>query len=147
MSDFVHLRLHSEYSLVDGLVRVGPLVERVADLGMGAVALTDLCNFYGLVKFSKAAFAAGVKPIFGADLLVVDREDEDDTSALTLLVMDGTGYRNLTELISLAYTRGQRLAVPRVTRAWLDAHAEGLIALSAGATGDVGRALDRKSVV
>jgi len=141
MTEFVHLRLHSEYSLVDGLVRVGPLVKRVAELGMGAVALTDLCNFYGLVKFSKAAFAAGIKPVFGADLLVVDREDQDETSALSLLVMDGTGYRNLTELISLAYTQGQRLGIPRVTRAWLDAHAEGLIALSAGAAGDVGRAL------
>ncbi|KGE04491.1 DNA polymerase III subunit alpha [Pseudohaliea rubra] len=141
MSDFVHLRLHSEYSLVDGLVRVKPLVKRVAELGMGAVALTDLCNFFGLVKFSKAAFAAGVKPIFGADLLVVDREDQDDTSTLTLLVMDAIGYRNLTELISRAYTRGQRLGVPRVTRAWLDQYSEGLIALSAGAAGDVGRAL------
>jgi DNA polymerase-3 subunit alpha len=59
MTDFVHLRLHTEFSLVDGLVRIKPLVARVAELGMPAVAVTDLCNFYGLIKFRKAAFAAG----------------------------------------------------------------------------------------
>jgi DNA polymerase-3 subunit alpha len=141
LSEFIHLRVHSEYSLVDGLVRVKELVKRTAELGMPAVALTDLCNFYGLVKFSKAAFDAGIKPIFGADLLVVDEAGAEDAFPLTLLVMDDTGYRNLTKLISLAYTRGQRLGEPRVTRSWLDEHAEGLIALSCGAAGDLGRAL------
>ena len=77
MTDFVHLRLHTEYSVVDGLVRIKPLVRRVEELGMAAVAVTDVCNFYGLVKFHKAAFDAGVKPIFGADLRVVEAEDPE----------------------------------------------------------------------
>ena len=75
MTDFVHLRLHTEYSLVDGLVRVKPLVERVASLGMPAVAITDVSNFYGLIKMYKAAFGAGVQPIFGVDLRVLDADD------------------------------------------------------------------------
>ena len=73
---FVHLRLHSEYSLVDGLVRIKPLVKKIADLAMPAVALTDFNNFFGAVKFYKAAQAAGVKPILGADLLVLEARME-----------------------------------------------------------------------
>jgi len=140
--EFVHLRLHTEYSLVDGLVRIKPLVKQVAARGMPAVAVTDLCNFYGLVKFSKAAFAAGIKPVFGADLLVVDDPGVDEEAGvLVLLVMNAEGYRNLTRLISRAYTEGQRLGQPRVARSWLEGHTEGLIALSGGAAGDLGRAL------
>src|SRR6056297_2029856 len=141
MTDFVHLRLHTEYSLVDGLVRIKPLVQRTAELGMGAVAITDLCNFYGLVKFSKAAYAAGIKPIFGAELAVVDSHDAEEAFPLVLLVASETGYRNLTRLISVAYTEGQHLGMPRVNREWLGQYSEGLIALSGGARGDIGRAL------
>ncbi|MEP6391749.1 MAG: DNA polymerase III subunit alpha [Halioglobus sp.] len=141
MSDFVHLRLHTEYSIVDGLLRIKPLVERVADLGMPAVAMTDVCNFYGLVKMHKAAFAAGVKPIFGVDLNVKQADDPDRAYPLCLLAMNQAGYRNLTELISQAYTEGQQLGVPYVEREWLEQHSEGVIALSAGAAGDVGQAL------
>ncbi|MFU8765359.1 MAG: PHP domain-containing protein, partial [Haliea sp.] len=85
MTDFVHLRLHTEYSLVDGLVRVKPLVERVAALGMAAVAVTDVCNFYALVKVYKAAFSAGVKPIFGVDLRILDEDDPERAYPLCLL--------------------------------------------------------------
>ncbi|MEP4484130.1 MAG: DNA polymerase III subunit alpha [Halioglobus sp.] len=141
MSEFVHLRLHTEYSIVDGLLRIKPLVERVADLGMPAVAMTDVCNFYGLVKMHKAAFAAGVKPIFGVDLNVKQADDPDRAYPLCLLAMNQAGYRNLTELISQAYTEGQQLGVPYVEREWLEQHSEGVIALSAGAAGDVGQAL------
>ena len=141
MTAFVHLRLHTEYSLVDGLVRVKPLVDRVAALGMPAVAVTDVCNFYGLVKVYKAAFSAGVQPIFGADLHIVDDGDPERAWPLCLLAMDQRGYRHLMQLISRAYTEGQHLGVPRVHRAWLRACAGGLIALSAGAAGDVGQAL------
>ena len=81
---FVHLRLHSEYSLVDGLVRIKPLVKKIADLAMPAVALTDFNNFFGAVKFYKAAQAAGVKPILGADLLVLDESGEGSPTQLVL---------------------------------------------------------------
>jgi len=141
MTDFVHLRLHTEYSLVDGLVRIKPLVKQVAALGMPAVAVTDACNFYGLIKFRKAAFAAGVQPIFGVDLRVMEADDPERAYPLCLLAMNREGYHNLTLLISRAYMHGQHLGIPYVRRAWLEEAAEGVIALSCGAAGDVGQAL------
>ncbi|MCB2068694.1 MAG: PHP domain-containing protein, partial [Ottowia sp.] len=141
MTEFVHLRLHTEYSLVDGLVRVKPLIQRVAELGMPAVAVTDVCNFYGLIKIYKTATAAGVQPIFGVDLQVMEGDDPDRTWPLCLLAMDVDGYRNLTLLISRAYTEGQHLGMPYVRKEWLADCARGVIALSAGAAGEVGQAL------
>ncbi|MFT4517821.1 MAG: DNA polymerase-3 subunit alpha [Halioglobus sp.] len=141
MTDFVHLRLHSEYSLVDGLVRIKPLMKRVAELGMPAVAITDVTNFYGLIKSQKAAFSAGVQPIYGVDLRVIEDDDPDRHYPLCLLAMDQTGYHNLTLLISRAFTEGQQLGVPYVQKAWLEELSDGVIALSAGAAGDVGQAL------
>ncbi|MGK0500726.1 MAG: DNA polymerase-3 subunit alpha [Oceanicoccus sp.] len=140
-TDFVHLRLHSEFSLVDGLVRIKPLVKRVAELGMPAVALTDHNNFYALIKFYKAAIAAGVKPIFGSDFNVMDDDDETHVSKLCLLAQNDKGYRNLTELISRAFQHGQHLGEPYIRRSWLAEYADGLIALSGGRDGDIGQAL------
>ncbi len=141
MTEFVHLRLHTEYSLVDGLVRIKPLVNRVAELGMPAVAVTDACNFYALIKFHKAAVSAGVKPVFGVDLRVMDDDDPERAWPLCLLAMDNQGYHNLKLLISRAYTQGQRLGVPHVQKDWLAECAQGLIGLSAGAAGEIGQAL------
>jgi DNA polymerase III subunit alpha len=141
MTEFVHLRLHTEFSLVDGLARIKPLVARVAELGMPAVAVTDVCNFYGLIKFRKAAFAAGVQPIFGVDLRVMETDDPERSFPLCLLAMNQVGYHNLTLLISRAYTQGQHLGVPYVSKSWLEVAADGVIALSAGSAGDVGQAL------
>ncbi|MEL7045645.1 MAG: PHP domain-containing protein, partial [Pseudomonadota bacterium] len=141
MTEFVHLRVHSEYSLSDGLVRPKALAARCAELGMPAVALTDVCNFYGLVKFHKAAVGAGVKPIFGADLHIVDGPDDGDSHLLTLLVMNDVGYGNLTRLISRAYREGQGVEGARVLRSWLDGAVDGLLALSGGLAGEVGKAL------
>ena len=148
MTDFVHLRLHTEYSLVDGLVRIKPLISRVAELGMPAVAVTDVCNFYGLVKVYKTAFAGGVQPIVGCDLMVMDGDDPERAWPICLLVMNQTGYHNLTLLISRAYTEGQHLGMPYVSKSWLQECSEGLIALSAGAAGEVGQALvgDKQSL-
>ncbi|QFU76676.1 DNA polymerase III subunit alpha [Halioglobus maricola] len=141
MTSFVHLRLHSEYSIVDGLVRLKPLMKRVEELGMPAVAVTDFTNFYGLVKAYKAAFGAGIQPIFGSDLRVMESDDPEKSYPLCLLAMNEAGYKNLTLLISKAYTDGQYLGEPYVSKAWLEECAEGLIALSAGAAGEVGKAL------
>jgi DNA polymerase III subunit alpha len=141
MTQFVHLRLHTEYSLVDGLVRIKPLIKRVSELGMPAVGVTDVSNFYGLIKAHKAAFSAGVKPVFGVDLRVIDEDDPEKAYPLCLLAMNEAGYHNLTLLISRAYTDGQQLGVPHVETAWLKECAEGVIALSCGAMGDVGQAL------
>ncbi len=140
-NEFVHLRLHSEYSLVDGLVRIKPLTKKVAEIGMPAVALTDFNNFFGLVKFYKAAQAVGVKPILGADLLVLDEDGEGNPTQLVLLVADEQGYKNLTRLISKAYQAGQRQGIPYIRRSWLAEFSAGLIALSGGRYGEIGMAL------
>ncbi len=138
---FVHLRLHSEFSLIDGLVRIKPLVKAAAASGMPAVALTDHSNFYALIKFYKAAIGAGIKPIFGSDFHVMDDNDESQVSKLCLLAQNDQGYRNLTLLISKAYQDGQHLGIPYLKRSWLAQYAEGLIALSGGRQGEVGQAL------
>ncbi len=138
---FVHLHLHSEYSLVDGLVRVKPLIKAVAANRMPAVAVTDQSNLFALVRFYKAAVAAGVKPIAGTDLWLHNADDPTRPHRLVLLVQDIQGYRNLTRLLSRAYREGQHLGVPQVDRSWLTEASGGLIALSGGPEGDVARAL------
>ncbi|MCK9469535.1 MAG: DNA polymerase III subunit alpha [Porticoccaceae bacterium] len=137
--DFIHLRVHTEYSLVDGIVRIKPLIKAVASMGMPAVAVTDVCNFFALVKFYQSAVGGGIKPICGADLQIVD--DEGQQTLITLLVQNNTGYRNLTSLISRAYLEGQVQGRPTVRREWISEYAEGLIALSGGRLGDIGQAL------
>jgi DNA polymerase-3 subunit alpha len=138
---FVHLRVHSEYSLVDGLVRVSDLCKAVATLEMPACALTDLNNFFALIKFYKTAIGAGIKPIFGVDVHVRDEEDDDHVFTLCLLAQNEAGYRNLIELVSRAWQEGQHLGAAYVRRAWVEACADGVIALSGGREGDIGHAL------
>jgi DNA polymerase-3 subunit alpha len=138
---FVHLDVHTEYSLVDSVVRVKPLVARVVEAGMPAVAMTDQSNLFALVRFYQAAMAAGIKPIAGVDLWVRNPEDESQPDRLILLVKDTQGYRNLTRLVSLGYRQGQYLGRPQVETDWVVQHAGGLIALSGGHLGNVGRAI------
>lgn len=137
-ADFVHLKLHTEYSIVDGLVRIKPLIKATAEMGMPAVAITDQTNLFGLIKFYTAAMSAGLKPICGCDLLVENPERPDRHSVVTLLVRNAEGYRNLTELISRAYTEKTAAGTPWVRRSWVAEHAGGLIALSGGMRGEVG---------
>ncbi|NIL93050.1 MAG: DNA polymerase III subunit alpha [Woeseiaceae bacterium] len=139
---FVHLHLHTEYSLVDSTVRISQLMQRAADDGMAAIALTDLNNLFGMVKFYRAAVAAGIKPIIGADIRVANEDDESRPWHLVLLCQGETGYRNLSRLLTRAYLEGQRRGVPLVQREWLTSSScENLIALSGGLHGDVGHAL------
>jgi DNA polymerase-3 subunit alpha len=139
---FVHLHVHSEYSLVDSTVRIPELIERCAEYGMPAVALTDRNNLFGLVKFYGKAMAAGLKPIVGADVDLYNDDEPDRPHTLILLVQNLAGYRNLARLLSRAYLEGQRRGQPLVHREWLDGDAAvGLIALSGGRRGDVGQAL------
>ncbi|MGJ7459554.1 DNA polymerase III subunit alpha [Halomonas sp. MA07-2] len=138
---FVHLRVHTEYSLVDGLVRLKPLVKAAAGQGMPALAVTDEANLFGLVKFYKGAQGAGLKPIIGADLWLTNPHDEGHPYRLTLLAMNDVGYRNLTELISRGWMEGQRLGHAELKRDWVLAQSEGLIALSGGRDGEIGRHL------
>ena len=141
-AEFVHLHVHSEYSLVDGVARIKPLVQRVAELEMPAVALTDQSNMFALVRFYKAAMAAGVKPICGVDAWVRNPDNANQPDRLVLLAQGGQGYRNLTELVSRSYREGQRVGRAMMDPDWFTAQStSGLIALSGGREGDVGRAL------
>ncbi|HKZ73830.1 MAG TPA: DNA polymerase III subunit alpha [Steroidobacteraceae bacterium] len=139
---FVHLRLHTEYSLVDSVIRVAELIDAVAEREMPAVALTDECNLFALVKFYGAAMQRGVKPIVGVDLLVRESGERVAPTRIALLCESEAGYRNMTRLVSRAYIEGQQRSRPLIERAWLTPEtARGLVALSCGTDGDVGRAL------
>ncbi|MBN1006376.1 DNA polymerase III subunit alpha [Amphritea pacifica] len=141
---FVHLRLHTEYSLVDGLVRIKELVSVAKDQQIPAIAITDQVNLFALVKFFKATTGAGIKPIFGADIWIENETDPEATPhRMTLLAMNEKGYRNLMELISLAYEKGQNIQPERalLKKSWIAERAEGVIALSGAKDGEVGRAL------
>ena len=104
---FVHLRLHTEYSLVDGIVRVPRLMQAVAGAGMPAVALTDHGNLFAMVKFHREAERAGVKPLIGADLWIEGDSERAEPALITLLAKDQPGFRNLTRLVSRSYLEGQ----------------------------------------
>jgi len=138
---FVHLRLHTEFSLVDGLVRIKPLIKRLSELNMPAVAVTDHCNLFALVKFYKAAINQGVKPISGADVLVFNADEPVNPHRLTLLVKDRSGLVTLMELLSQAYQKGQHQGMPILMPDWLSKNNRGLIALSGAMQGDIGKAL------
>ncbi|EAR54391.1 DNA polymerase III subunit alpha [Photobacterium sp. SKA34] len=138
---FIHLRVHSDYSMIDGLAKVKPIVKKASELGMPALAMTDFTNLCGLVKFYFAAHDAGIKPIIGADFKVQSAEMGDELFELTLLAANNEGYKNLTLLISEAYQRGHVQHQPVIDKEWLVNHREGLIILSGGKNGDVGKAL------
>ena len=138
---FIHLRVHSEYSLANGVVRVKPLVNACAATGMPAVAITDQCNLFAMVKFYKAAMAAGVKPLIGVDLWVHNEADPHLPGRVVLLCQNREGYLNLTRLISRSYIEGQERGVATIHKEWLQGASAGLIALSGGKGGDIGQAL------
>jgi DNA polymerase-3 subunit alpha len=138
---FVHLRLHSEYSVVDGIVRVDDAVAAAAADGMPALALTDLSNLFGMVKFYKAARGAGVKPIVGCDIWLTNEADRDKPFRLLLLVQNHAGYLRLCDLLTRAYRSNQYRGRAEIRREWFEAGTEGLIALSGAHHGDVGQAL------
>ncbi len=139
MSRFIHLHIHSEFSLIDGLVRIKPLITAMQTAQMPACAITDFSNLCALVQFYKAANNAGIKPIVGADIMI-DNGNESP-SRLVLLCQNIQGYINLSELISLSYLEGLKKDIPHVHREWFNQRNEGLIALSAGRLGDIGQAL------
>lgn len=139
---FVHLRLHSEYSVTDGIVRVGDAVKRAAADGQAALALTDLSNLFGLVKFYSAARGKGVKPIAGADVWIANPDSPDDPYRLLLLAKNKQGYLQLSELLTKAFVQEDRHEKAEIRREWFaSVGCDGLIALSGAHLGDVGEAL------
>ena len=136
---FVHLRLHSEYSIVDGTVRIDEAVAAAIADAMPALALTDLGNAFGLVKFYKAARAAGVKPLFGCDVWLTHDAERDPPFRALLLAQSRAGYLRLAEWLTRAYRTNQHRGRAELRREWFDEGTEGLIALSGARDGDVGQ--------
>ena len=138
---FVHLRVHTEFSLADGIVRTDDLVSAASRLGMPAVAVTDLANLFGVVKFYQAACAAGVKPIIGSDVWLENPADPHKPHRLVLLCRNTDGYRYLCRLLTRAYVEGQHSGRPCLSKTWFEGPLPGLIALSGAHEGDIGQAL------
>jgi DNA polymerase-3 subunit alpha len=139
---FIHLRLHTEYSVADGLVRVDEAVKRARESGMPALGLSDLSNTFGWVKFYRAARGAGIKPIFGCDVWVSNATDRNRPSRLLLLVQHREGYRRLCALLTRAYLENLYRGRAEVDPAWLaEEGSDGLLALSGGDSGNVAQAI------
>ena len=145
-SPFIHLRVHSDYSMMDGLNKVKPILSKVAELEMPAVAITDQMNMCGLVKFYSEAHSRGIKPIIGTDFWVTNEVFGDEPFRLTLLAMNNEGYKNITVLISKAYLRGHLSHRAVIDQEWLAEHSEGIIVLSGGLHGDVGVGLTKNNI-
>ncbi|WBF65727.1 MAG: DNA polymerase III subunit alpha [Candidatus Kinetoplastibacterium crithidii] len=142
---FINLRVHSEFSIADGLIRVRDLVDNVIKLQQPAVALTDMSNLFGILKFYKYARASGIKPIIGCDLWLSNDEDLDDPFRILILVCNEVGYLNLCEIITKSYLINQRNNRPEIRKEWLFSK-KGLIVLSGGINGDIGYAIKRGKI-
>jgi DNA polymerase III subunit alpha len=144
LNQFVHLRLHTEYSLLDGIVRVPELMTAVAAAGMAAVALTDQSNLFAMVKFYKEALSAGIKPLIGVDAWIREPGERVAPSRAVFLCQNLMGYRHLTQLVTRSYLEGQQRGAPMLERGWLQREIlDGLIVLSGGQEGDIGQAFAR----
>ena len=139
LPQFIHLHLHTEYSLVDGSIRIPDLVARAVELQMPAVAVTDQANLFGMIKFYQAACSAGIKPIIGVDASIRNPQSIDQPFRLLLLCKNRAGYQNLSELLSRAYIEGQHLGIPLIERDWLKEKSAGLIAVAHAQESDVVR--------
>jgi len=146
---FIHLRMHTEYSISDGLIQLQPLMEQALKLGFPALGVTDQSNLFSAVKFYQNALRAGVKPLFGADLWLLNEEQPKQPFRLTCLCQNQAGFKNLLKLISRSFLQGQGQGKPMVQRSWLKDWHEGLILLSGAHEGDLGQALlknDKKRI-
>ncbi len=144
---FVHLRCHSEYSIVDGIVRINDYVNAAKQDAMPALALTDLNNLFGAVKFYKAARKQGIKAILGADVWIENNKKPQQPSRILLLVQNQAGYHLLCELISKAYLENQTNGRPELKSEWFDRDTNGLILLSGHTDSDIGFALQQNNTM
>src|SRR5438874_683893 len=149
---FVHLHLHSEYSLLDGAVRMKELMRKAAEFKMPAVAMTDHGNLFGAIEFYQEAQNAGIKPIIGCEAYIAPRSHKDRSSSMreaayhfTLLAQDETGYHNLIKLISTAHLEGFHYR-PRIDKGLLAAHSGGLIGLSGCLAGEVNSSIQANKI-
>ena len=116
---FVHLRCHSEYSIVDGIVRIDDYIDAASKDAMPALGLTDLSNLFGAIKFYKAARGKGIKPIVGCDIWLENAKNRDQAHRLLVLVQNKTGYRQLCGLLSRAYLENQYRGRAEIKQEWL----------------------------
>jgi DNA polymerase-3 subunit alpha len=142
---FIHLNVHSEFSVVDSTIRIKPLLAAIKDSQTPAVGICDFNNMYAAVKFYTAATSAGIKPIMGAELLVLD-EKENNSYTLTFLCMNRQGYLNLSELISMAHQQGYHKTRPMLREPWIQQYNQGLIAISNNMRGDIGGLIMQKKM-
>ncbi|EJL24060.1 PHP domain-containing protein, partial [Brevibacillus sp. BC25] len=146
MTSFVHLHVHTEYSLLDGAARIDELVKRASELGMHALAMTDHANLYGAIPFYKACLEAGIQPIIGMEIYVIEGNLQDRVrnapppSHLIVLAENEMGYRNLLKLATIANTDGNYI-LPRLNKEVLTKHTDGLVALSGCQQGEVAKLL------
>ncbi|MBR9726803.1 DNA polymerase III subunit alpha [Shewanella intestini] len=138
---FIHLRVHSDFSMTDGVAKVKPILGMAEEQQMAAIALTDQNNLCGLVKFYEGCHNAGIKPIIGADFWMQVPGFEKEFCALTIIAMDNDGYSSLTELISEAYLRGHVNNKVAIDQQWLVKYNKGILILSGAREGDLGKAL------
>ena len=140
-SGFVHLRVHTEYSLVDGLFKVPKLARAVAEMGMPAVAVTEQSNFFSMVKFYRAGLATGVKPILGVDIWLETDAVDKGLSRVTLLIRDFAGYQRVSNLVSRSYLEGQQRGVPVIQWDWMESVRDSVVVLSGAGEGEIGKAI------
>ncbi|CDZ16324.1 DNA polymerase III alpha subunit [Candidatus Johnevansia muelleri] len=139
MPSFIHLRVHTEYSLVDGLVRIKSLIKHAKDMGIPAICVTDENNLFCLIKYYKYAQNMGIKPIIGSDIWIQNNQDKVHPYRITLIAINETGYRNLIKLISRGWKEGQFNNKAILKKKWIFESSEGLIALSGAREGEIGR--------
>ena len=145
MPSFIHLHLHTEYSLIDGLIRIDKLVAKADELSMPAIAITDLSNLFATIKFYQTAIKKGIKPIIGVECCVKNDLNSDRGFQLILLCQNQQGYRNLIQLISRAYLENQQEGQPVLKKSWFANYSAGLIALSGAREGDIASCLMKKN--
>ncbi|MBP7393237.1 MAG: PHP domain-containing protein, partial [Zoogloea sp.] len=139
---FIHLRLHTEYSISDGIVQVDSAIARAAADGMPALGISDLANLFGMVKFYKGARGKGIKPIIGADCWITNSIERDKPFRVLLICRNRKGYGQLCELLTRAFMENKHRGRAEINRDWLDADsASGLLCLSGARDGDIGHAL------
>lgn len=138
---FVHLSVHSDYSIINGLNKITELTKKAVSLNMPAIAITDFTNLFGLIKFYKNAQNIGIKPIIGSDFFIDSELESNKLNKLTLLAKSNIGYKNLINLISATYKKGYKNIFPTIEKKKLIEFKDGLILLSGGKNGEIGRSL------
>ncbi|MFI4818989.1 MAG: DNA polymerase III subunit alpha [Enterobacterales bacterium] len=144
---FVHLRVHTDHSMIDGIIKINNLIKKVIDLNMSSIAITDFSNLYGLIKFYTKSYNEGIKPIIGADFLLYNNILENEISEITILALNNIGYKNLICIISDSYKNGYGIYGPIINKNLLIKYNEGLILISGAKNGDLGKCLIRNNLL